>query len=192
MLGTVSRHKHPITPAMLVSFRQCLDLSSPYQADIWALFTVAFFLFLRKSILVAHSASSFNPDQQLMWQDIKFTDSGIVLHIRWSKTRQHKEGLHLIPLLSILHSPLCPVWAIQHYFASFPAPPSAPFFCFPSSNSSTTAPTNTHQLTTTLKRLVSSLGLHPSNYSPHSFCRGGATYVYQTGIPEHLIKLHGD
>lgn len=130
MLGSVSRHKHPITPAMLVSFRQYLDLSSPYQADIWALFTVAFFLFLRKSILVAHSASSFNPDQQLMWQDIKFTDSGIVLHIRWSKTRQHKEGLHVIPLPSILHSPLCPVWAIQHYFALFPAPPSPLSFVF--------------------------------------------------------------
>jgi len=117
MLGTFSRHKHPITPAMLVSFRQCLDLSSPYQAGIWALFTVAFFLFLHESILVAHSASSFNPDQQLIWQDIKFAASGTILHIRWSKTRQHKEGLHLIPLPSILHLPLCPVWIIQHYFA---------------------------------------------------------------------------
>ena len=29
-------------------------------------------------------------------------------------------------------------------------------------------------------------------FLPHSFCRGGATYPFQSGVPEHLIKLHSD
>ena len=192
LLGTVSRQKHPITPAMLLSFRQHLDLTSPHQAGIWALFIVAFFSFLRKSNLVATSSTTFNPAQQLTREDIKFTDSGIILRIRWSKTRQHKEGLHIIPLPSIPHSPLCPVLAIRHYFALVPAPPTAPFFCSPANNGSSLAPITAHQFSATIKRLVSGLGLDPSNYSPHSFRRGGATYAYQAGVPEHLLKLHGD
>ena len=191
LLGTVSRQKHPITPAMLLSFRQHLDLTSPHQAGIWTLFTVAFFSFLRKSNLVATLSTTFNPTQQLTREDMKFTDSGIILHIRWSKTRQHKEGLHIIPLPSIPHSPLCTVLGIRHYFALVPAPPTAPFFCSPTNDGSSLAPITAHQFSATIKRLVSGLGLDPSNYSPQSFHRGGATYAYQAGVLEHLLQLHG-
>lgn len=135
MLGTSSRQKHPITPDILVSIHRSLDLTVPSHAALWALFTTAFFSFLRKSNLVAASASSFNCDLHLARHDIKFTDSGLLLRIKWSKTRQFKEGVHIIPLPSIPNSSLCPVSAIHHYFALVTAPSAVPFFCLPTDRS---------------------------------------------------------
>lgn len=43
-----------------------------------------------------------------------------------------------------------------------------------------------------LETTIKDIGLDPRNYFPHSFRRGGATYAYQSGVPDHLIKLHGD
>lgn len=190
MLGTATRQKHPITPAILFSIRRLLDLNLTSHALTWALFTVAFFSFLRKSNLVSPTASTFDCNQHLTRQDIKFIASGCLLRIKWSKTRQHKEGIHIVPLPSIPNSSLCPVTAIQHYFALVPATPSSPFFTFPTATGP--APVTAHFFTTTLKRLVGMLGLNPTDYSPHSFRRGGAYYAYQAGVPEHLLQLHGD
>lgn len=190
MLGTATRQKHPITPAILLSIRRLLDLNLTSHALTWALFTVAFFSFLQKSNLVSLTASTFDCNRHLARQDIKFTGSGCLLRIKWSKTRQSKDGIHIVPLPSIPNSALCPVTAIQHYFTVVPAAPHAPFFCFLSAYGPT--PVTAYFFTTTLKRLISILGLNPADYSPHSFRRGGATYAYEAGVPDHLIQLHGD
>lgn len=100
VLGAASRQKHPLTPAILLDIYHVLDMNCPSHAMIWALFLVAFFSFLRKSNLVSSTASTFDCQRDLTRRDIKF------LHIKWSKTRQHKEGLHIVPLPSIPHSPL--------------------------------------------------------------------------------------
>ena len=192
MMGTSTRQKHPMTPDIMVSIRRSLDLTVPSQAALWALFTTAFFSFLRKSNLVTASASSFNCDMHLARQDIKFTDSGALLRIKWSKTRQFQEGVHIISLPSIPNSSLCPVTAVRHYFALVPAPPVAPFFCLPTDRSPGFTPLTASYFTTSLKRPLASLGLNPANYSPHSLRQGGATCAYHAGAPEHLIKIHGD
>ena len=122
--------------------------------------------------------------------NIKFTTSGCFLRIKWSKTRQHKEGIRIVSLPSIPHSPLCPVTAIHHYFSLVPASPDDPFFCFPTATGLT--PVTASFFATTLKKLLGKLGLAPTHYSPHSFRRGGATFAFQAGAPEHLLQLHGD
>ena len=188
VLGTASRQKHPLTPSILLDIYHVLDMHCPSHAMIWALFLVAFFSFLRKSNLVSSTASTFDCHCDLTRSDIKFMTSGCFLRIKWSKTRQHKEGIHIVPLPSIPHSPLCPVTAIHHYFSLVPASPDDPFFCFPSSLTPVTA----SFFTMTLKKLLGKLGLAPTNYSPHSFRRGSATFAFQAGALEHLLQLHGD
>jgi integrase len=165
-------------------------MTLPSHALTWALFTAAFFSFLRKSNLVAPSSQTFDHNRHLTRNDIKFTASGCFLRLQWSKTRQHKDGIHIVPLPSIPHSPLCAVTAIHHYFTLVPASPDAPFFCLPTATG--LAPVTASFFTSTLKRLISTLGLAAANYSPHSFRWGGATYAYQAGVPEHLLQLHGD
>ena len=164
--GSSPRQKHPITPDILLSMRRSLDLTTPSHAALWALFTTAFFSFLRKSNLVAASASLFNSDQHLARHDIKFADSGALLRIKWSETRQFNEGVHIIPLPSIPNSPLCPVSAICHYFTLVPAPSVAPFFCLPTDRRPGFTPLTANYFTSSLKRLIVSLGLVPAN-SPH-------------------------
>lgn len=63
----------------------------------------------------------------------------------------------------------------------FPAPPdAAPFFCRPTSHGSGLTP---------FRPESSEL------YSPYSFWQGvggGDIYAYQAGVPDQVIKLHGD
>ena len=65
LLGTATRQKHPITPAILHQFRQHLSLELPPHAVVWALFCTAFFSFLRKSNLTVASFGSFKPSRHL-------------------------------------------------------------------------------------------------------------------------------
>ena len=128
----------------------------------WALSTVAFFSFLHKSNLVSPTTSTFDCERYLTSRDIKFTTSSCFLRIKWSKTCQHKEGIHVVPLPRIPHSPLHPFTAIHRYFSLVPANAEDPFFCFPTATSLT--PVTASFFTTTLKRLISELGLTPANY----------------------------
>ena len=167
-----------------------LDLTSPQDSAIWCLFTVAFFSFLRKSNLTAPSPRRFDPTRHLCRDDIKFTSQGVVLRIKWSKTLQHKDRLLFVPLPLIPGSPLCPVTAILQFFSLVPAPASAPFFCVPRNGS--LRPLTYTDFTSSIKSLISRIGLHPTEFSPHSFRRGGATFAFQAGVPERLIQRHGD
>ena len=190
IMGARPHQKHPITINLLHQIRSALQVSIPFHAAIWALFLVAFFSFLRKSNLTAPMATSFDPARHLTRSDFKFTPTGAVLRIKWSKTRQHKDGLLLVPLPSIPDCQLCPVSAIRHYFDQVPAPPNAPFFCIP--KGLILQPVTAAVFSAAIKRLISHIGSDTSNYSPHSFRCGGATFAFQSGVPDHLIKLHGD
>ena len=64
LLGTATRQKHPITPAILHQFHQQLSLELPSHTAVWALFCTAF-SFLRKSNLTVASFGSFQPSRHL-------------------------------------------------------------------------------------------------------------------------------
>ena len=102
LLGTTSRHKHPITPEILLTMRRYLDTSLPSHAAIWALFCTAFFSFLRKSNLSVATAKSFDPTRHLTRQGIKLL---LAEHLQ-------REGLLLIPLPRNPSSILCRMSAI--------------------------------------------------------------------------------
>lgn len=82
------------------------------------------------------------------------------------------------------------MFAVRHYFDKVPAPAGAPFFCLPAGPA--LQPLTSSAFSTSLKQLISHIGIDTRHYSPHSFRRGGATFAYQSGVPEHLVKLQGD
>ena len=43
-----------------------------------------------------------------------------------------------------------------------------------------------------LRTILQSLGLPAKDYACHSFCKGGASFAFQAGIPVELIKILGD
>jgi integrase len=112
--------------------------------------------------------------------------------IRWSKTIQFRERTLIIPLpiLPNLH-PLCPSWAIINYFKLTPgAPPLGPAFIVPQgvASSPLTYPTFIKSLNLSLNKS----GINSSEYSGHSFRRGGASWALQAGLPSDVIQLLGD
>lgn len=96
LLGTRTNQKHRVTLDMLRRIYSLLDTSIASQSVLWCLFLVAF-SFLRKSNLTAPSVQAFDPENYLTRDDIKFTFQGAFLRICSSKTRQHREGILLVP-----------------------------------------------------------------------------------------------
>ena len=73
----------------------------------------------------------------------------------------------------------------------FPAPPFSPAFLY--SKGALTSPiTHAVQFTAKLHHSLCSAGPKPTQYSGHSFRRGGATYIFRCGAPIELISLQGD
>ncbi len=189
-LAHTPRQALPITPPILLAIHAQMDFSSPLHLTLWSAFVIAFFLFARKSNIVPASAAQFSPDKHLCRGDILVSHSGIVVHIKWSKTIQAKQRYLLVPIMALPLSPLCPLRAYLNMTSALPADPHSPAFLIPSGSSLTTL---THAtFTSNLRHMLATLGYQPSAYSGHSFRRGGASWAFQAGVPGELIQAHGD
>lgn len=189
VLGTGQHKKLPITPAILTKLYQFMDFSIPAHATLWAMFLIAFFTFLRKSNLTLKSVACFNPDTDLTRADIIVRDNFLILQIKKSKTVQFNEHVHLLPVVCIPNSVLCPVSAYHHMLDLVPATSSSPAFVYPTKKG--LMPVTHSFFVTSLRKFLGLAGLQPDLYSGHSFRRGGCTFAFQSGVSSDLIKLHG-
>ena len=62
----------PITPEILKDMLGFLNLEDPEDSTIWCVILFMFFLMARKSNMVPVSVTDFDPDKQLLRQDILF------------------------------------------------------------------------------------------------------------------------
>ena len=185
------RRAAPITPEILLQIHACLDLSQPKHAAFWALFLFAFFTFSRKSNLVPNKVPIPRYSHHITRADIRITESAMVASFRSSKTNQYADRVHVVPVLSLPGSPLCPVQAFRHMVRLCPAASSAPAFVLPSGRASYRCITYP-MYNAFIKDAISAIGLRPSAFSSHSFRRGGATFAFQAKVPAELIKSTGD
>lgn len=169
-----------------------LNLHSSFDRTFWAACLVGFFSFFRKSNLLVPSHLLFDPARNLCADDVHFTLTGAVLTVRWSKVIQFKERILHIPLPKIPDSPYCPSTALlQLTLESPPCALPVPLFRYTWLGASN-VPLTQHQFTEKLKTCLAGLGLDSSQYSGHSFRRGGAQFALQCGLSIELIKLQGD
>ena len=183
--------KHPITVSILYNcFR--LFTSCPLHLCMKALFLVAFFSLLRKSNLVPLTRAQVSSSSGcfLRRRDLLFTPDGAVLRVFKTKTLQFNERVLEIPLPHIPNSIFCPVQALKEYLAVTHVDPDMPLFCLPSGGHM--CPIYAHYLTSFLKHIFKCLRLDPRLYSVHSFRRGGATFLFQSGAAPAFIKFQGD
>lgn len=190
-LGCGVHQKLPITPDILRKLCHVLDFSQVRDKCLWAMFLVAFFSFFRKSNLVPPSRSTFDPTRHLQRKDFCFYDWGLVIRVTWSKVIQFRNRVLLIPLSRIPGHVLCPVSAVLDYFAACPAPPESPAFVIPGGRN--TLVTLTYPVFTSfLRHYLSRAGYEPSEFSSHSFRRGGASFCSAINTAPELIQLQGD
>lgn len=182
------KQRKPITVEMLqilcaLCGRCCGNLSRVVKCAL----LFAFFGFLRCSSLAPPNQSAFDPTRHICRGDILMEHPGLLILIKWSKTRQDKSHMHLLPLPSLASHALCPVSAYKDMVAHQPAPPNSPLLQHPRG-----APVTTSTLRKLLITLLQSAGFSSLHHSFHSLRRGGATFSYQIGLDLQNIKAHGD
>ena len=141
--------------------------------------------------MVPVSVKDFDPDKQLLRQDIIVFKGCLVVLIKWSKTNQFGSRLLKVPLVTIPGSDLCPVKAYRNMTMFTPASNHHPVFLIKSDKGKFN-PLTYGQLQEKVKWLVAKTGRDPNLYSTHSLRRGGYSWAFKSGVPTNLIQHHGD
>ena len=152
-------------------------------------FLIAFFGFLRISNLAPHSISSFDPSRNMTISDVIFHANSMQIAIKWSKTLQFRNKVHIITLPKLKRSPLCPVKALKTAIKVYNPAPTESLFQLPSVGR--WLPLIDSRIRKVLSNLNVKLGLPPNHYTFHSFRRSGATLAYNAHMPIQSIKHHG-
>ena len=156
----------------------------------WASCLVAFYSFFRKSTLLPKS-NHHSCQTEICIRDLVRSDQGFLLKVKHTKTLQYRHKLLSIPLPTIGESPLCPSAALTKMLVQLSSCSlGAPLFSYPTKNEFTFF--NHATFTTYLKKALDMSGHQSSQYSGHSFRRGGASFAFLCGIPSDLIKMQGD
>ena len=171
VLGAAHRQKLPITPAILRQLFKQIDFTLPLEVTFWAACLVAFVSFFRKSNLLVKSISSFDSNLHLCRRDATFSEDGVTLALRWSKTIQYRQRVLHTPLPRIPGSPLCPAQTLILALRLCNSPPSAPLFTYPTRTG--WLPLTVQVFQDKLHKYLRQLNINPSDYSGHSFRRGG-------------------
>ena len=182
--GNNRRLRRPITPELLLLFRDKLDLSSYEHSLYWAAFCIAFFGFLRAGELSITPTASRSDCLQLSDLSIScFPFPHLVrLLIKVSKSDPFRDTCPVV--VGRNNSALCPVEALLkylHFRGGSPGPP----FIFPDGS-----PLTRDLLNSKIRNLLVSCGV-VGDYMGHSFRIGAATTAARVGLPDHLIKTLG-
>ena len=152
-----------------------------------AIFSTAFFGFLRISNIAPHSKANFSPSMHLLRQDVVFHPPGCHLRIKWSKTNQTRRNVHWLQLPYLnSHTDICPVRAIYALLKSRPLAKNAPLFADP-----TGTPILDTIIRDTLRKILQCIGIPTQGHSFHTFRRSGATWAFDNNVPLEHIMHHG-
>jgi integrase len=132
----------------------------------------------------------------LRMSDFSFYSDHIEINISSSKTDIHREGNSV--LISATGNITCPCAAVLTYIDSAKIPLSGSSdFIFRTIVKNhdeellTTRKLSYTRVRETLRKVLHSTGLNPSNFGTHSLRSGGASTSSNAGIPNELVKSHG-
>jgi len=180
--------RRPIKPEMLIHLCSLSDQQGgTFGLAAKCAILFAFFGLLRCSSLAPHSAAAFNPRQHICRGDIIVEHPGLLIFIKWSKSRQESSYFHLLPIPSLDTHQLCPLQAYKTMISVQPASANSPLL-----HNHNGSPITTSQLRQYLRSLLQAGGYSCTQYSFHGLRRGGATFAYRLGQGLAAIKQQGD
>ena len=163
---------------------------STYMGQVFkAIYTMAFFSFLRLSNFVPHSAHAFYPLYHLARGDIIFAKPGMHVLIKWSKTIQTRNTVKILKIPFLGANPICPVTAVKNLLAITPGCKNDQLFQYKTLKGwvpLTDIPVRRH-----FHLILKRLNLHTSNLTFHAFRRSGATYTFNSSVTLQDIQSHG-
>ena len=163
---------------------------STYMGQVFkAVYTLAFFSFLRLSNLVPHSVRHYSALYHLARGDIILANPGIHVVVKWSKTIQSRNTVKILKIPRLGANPICPVTAITNLLAITPGSKNEPLFQY--KNVKGWAPLTDTQVRRHFHLILKKLNLHNSNLTFHAFRRSGATYAFNSNVALQDMQSHG-
>ena len=163
---------------------------STYMGQVFkAIYTLAFFSFLRISNLVPHTRNTYSPLYHLSRADVFFATPGIHLLLKWSKTFQNKDSVRLLKIPALGSNPICPVMAIKNLLFITPGTKNAPLFQYKTFQGWFLM-TDT-QVRRHFKMILAKLQLQDANLTFHALRRSRATYAFNANVALQDIQSHG-
>ena len=180
--GNQVKQKLPITLSILKGTFKLLKPRNSFDASCWAVCLVVFYGFFRKSHLLPLSPAKYDLQKQFSMCDFKFLSWGALVKIKWSKAIHFRERTIHILLPYTPQSPLCPVTSILHAMSFTSSVPQTfhTFAYFDAVHLRCRVLTYRACLSK-LRECLQALGYSPQDYAGHSFRRGGASFVHQSG-----------
>ncbi|KAK3235851.1 hypothetical protein CYMTET_53972 [Cymbomonas tetramitiformis] len=132
---------------------------------------------------------AFNVRRVLRRKDFVMLKETVWVTLVFSKVIQFEERTHRVAMRAT-GGMLCPRRALAKCFELTPAEPESPAFLWKSRGK--TVPMTHGVFVGEVKKLIRRIGLDLSQYSGHSFRRGGGTVAFNLGVDHLLIKLQGD
>ena len=154
--------------------------------------TFAYLAFLRISNLAPPTIEAFDKSRHTTFGDILMQNDGLVLNLKWSKTRQRNRHAFSIPIPSLGESTICSMSAWLTYtwtLRDVPINKDTPLLL--STVDPVGKPLTIPAVRRLFKKALDDTHLEDVGYTPHSLRRGGATLAYHAGVPIEAIKLHG-
>jgi hypothetical protein len=191
MKGSPQR-KHPVSPEELLLMSEHFS-ESPFARAIWACIMITWWCMFRKSNTTVNETAPDGVGHCIRRGDVTVNRERWQLHIvvRGSKTNQYGERIHNAYVQGRKGSKLDPVQAwIDHLESNPGIAATAAAFTF--MEQGLQKPMRYEDLRVTLKKCFASIGGEATTVSSHSLRRGGATYAYLSGVPQLLLKAHGD
>lgn len=149
---------------------------------------IMYYTFFRQSNLCPRNKSGFDPSRHLVRADVLWRPEGLVLAVKWAKTRQtftaSSVGAPAMP-----RREMCPLVAYRDMIAYSPTiHQNQPLIAFCNGS-----PMPLTYLRKAWAHALATIGADSHLYTLHSLRRGGATDVHSTGTASlQEIKDHGD
>ena len=156
--------------------------------------TFGFIRYLRVSNMAPPTAAAFDETRHSTVADLQIREEGLVMSLKWTKSRQTNRLPVAVPLPSLGDTLLCPLKAWYKYrafldLARVNTTPQSPLLL--TTDEPAGRVVTIPMIRKLFKKAASLAHLDHAGYTPHSLRRGGATFSYHGGVPVHSIKRHG-
>ena len=109
--------------------------------------------------------------------------------LKWSKTVQTRDKIHVVTVPKLACPLLCPVKAMQEAISLYNPAPQEPLFQIKTSKDWVVLIDS--KMRKVLSKLKVKMGFSPSHFTFHTFLRSGASFAYNSHMPLGSIKHHG-
>ena len=195
-----ARQSRPVTPTILRNLLRTTPSPSACATQLTKLrifkaFSLILFMsMLRSSNLVPESRSNIDWDAILVWGRVRLASNGCIIRVEKSKTIQHRQRTHTIPLAECSDSEFCPVRTLNDLMMLYgreTCTNNTPVFRLPSS-SGTWVPMTKGDYVPFFKFRLKQMNLNPDNYGLHGFRHGGVQQCLLAEPNLGLVQVASD